>query len=80
MIDVIKVADEADMIVNGYAYTLKDGTFHVLNLNRPNKTAIFDLNMEVLETNMNSVEIEVAKEYLVRNKKFIEEYKEMGNT
>lgn len=79
MIDIIKVADEADMIVNGYAYTLKDGVFHVLNLNCPNKTAIFDLNMEVLETNMNSVEIEVAKEYLVRNKRFIEEYKEMDS-
>ena len=34
MIDIEKIADEADMIVNGYAFTKCDLGFRVLNLNR----------------------------------------------
>lgn len=37
MIDKRKVADEADMIVNGYAFTKCVEGYRVLNLNRPDK-------------------------------------------
>ena len=38
--ELIKVADEADMIVNGYAFKLKDGHVSILNLNRPDRAAV----------------------------------------
>ncbi len=34
MIDVKKIADTADVIVNGYAFTSSDGKYKILNLNR----------------------------------------------
>ena len=37
MIDIKKIADEADMIVNGYAFKRCEDGFRVLNLNKPNK-------------------------------------------
>lgn len=38
MIDRRKVADEADMIVNGYAFAKCVEGYRVLNLNRPDIT------------------------------------------
>ena len=35
MIDIKKIADEADMILNGYVYTRKQNIIQVLNLNDP---------------------------------------------
>lgn len=40
MTDVNKVADEADMIVNGYAFTQNKEGCRVLNLNRPDKATV----------------------------------------
>ena len=37
MLDIIKIADEADMIVNGYAFTRCDEGFRILNLNSPDR-------------------------------------------
>lgn len=34
MIKVIQVADQADMIINGYAFTQENERIRVLNLNR----------------------------------------------
>ncbi|MCD7862718.1 MAG: hypothetical protein LUG61_04210 [Lachnospiraceae bacterium] len=41
MINVKEVADNADLIVNGYAFTKCDLGYRVLNLNRPTKAAVF---------------------------------------
>ena len=49
MTDVNKVADEADMIVNGYAFTQNKEGCRVLNLNRPDKATVLSKNGEVLE-------------------------------
>lgn len=40
MTDVRKVADEADMIVNGYAFTQNEEGCHLLNLNHPDRAAV----------------------------------------
>ena len=40
MTDILKVADDAKIIVNGYAYTPKENQIRVLNLNRPRKAAV----------------------------------------
>ena len=63
MTDVKKVADEADMIINGYAFTQNEEGWRVLNLNRPDKAAVFSKNDEVLETSMDDIEIQIVKSY-----------------
>ena len=52
MPDIKTIADKADMIVNGYAFTQEDDRIHVLNLNCPDKAVVFNLDGEVLETTM----------------------------
>ena len=73
MTNIIKVADEADMIVNGYAFTCNQENYRVLNLNRPDRAAVFAKNGEVLETSMDDIEISIVKDYLKKNRKFMEE-------
>ncbi len=41
MADIKQVADAADMIVNGYAFTQCPEGYRVLNLNRPDRAAVF---------------------------------------
>lgn len=72
MIDILKVADEADMIVNGYAFTQNEEGYRVLNLNRPDKATVFSKNGEVLETSMDDIEIQIVRFYLEKNRKFLE--------
>ncbi len=73
MIDIIKVADEADVVVNGYAFTHNGSSYRVLNLNRPDRAAVFSVNGEILETSMDDIELEIVKNYFKKNKKFMEE-------
>lgn len=35
MIDIMQIADCADMIINGYAFTRENENIKVLNLNNP---------------------------------------------
>lgn len=73
MTDIIKIADEADMIINGYAFTKCESSIRVLNLNRPNKALVMSLEGETLETTMDDIEIQIAKDYYNNNKKFLED-------
>ena len=68
---IAKIADEADIIVNGYAFTCKDNSVYVLNLNNPDKAAVF-LDGELSETSMDDIELEIVSDYLKRNEKFLE--------
>ena len=73
MIDIIKVADEADLIVNGYAFTRCAEGFRVLNLNRPDRAVVFSNDGKVLETSMDDIEVRIAGDYLEKNRKFMED-------
>ena len=73
MPNIKAIADEADIIVNGYAFTCKDNRIHVLNLNRPNKAVVFGADGEVLETTMDDIELSIASRYLQQNLKYIED-------
>ena len=39
-LDIKKIADAADMIINGYAYTQEGKYIRMLNLNKPNHAAV----------------------------------------
>lgn len=67
------IADKADIIVNGYAFTRNDERIQVLNLNCPKKAVVFSTDGEVLETTMDDIELSIASRYLQQNKKYMEE-------
>ena len=49
---VREIADQADMIVNGYSFTKEGESVRVLNLNKPEKATVLRLDGETLETSM----------------------------
>lgn len=73
MPDIIKVADTADMIVNGYAFTEENGMIRVLNLNHPERACVLTKNGEMAETTMDDVELSIVSDYYQKNKKHLEE-------
>lgn len=73
MIDVIQIADNADMIINGYAFTKADKYVRVLNLNNPEKAVMIDKSGDVLETSMDDIEIQIVRTYWEKNKDLMEE-------
>lgn len=73
MINVEAVADKADMIVDGYAFTKAGKAVRVLNLNDTDKAAVLSLNGEMLETTMNDIELKLVMIYYNKNKQFLEE-------
>lgn len=73
MPDIIKIADEADLIVNGYAFTKCKEGYRVLNLNRPNRAIVLSKSGETLETTMDDIEIQIVKDYYQKNRKFMED-------
>ena len=66
------IADNADVIVNGYAFTKSDDRIFVLNLNKPDRAAVLRSSGEVLETSMDDIELAIVTEYLQRNLKYME--------
>ncbi|MBR2215385.1 MAG: hypothetical protein IJ849_06460 [Selenomonadaceae bacterium] len=73
MTDVLQVADEAKMIVNGYAYTPKDDNIRVLNLNLPQKATVLSNDGKIIETTMDDIELEIVKGYFYNNYEFLVE-------
>ena len=51
-----KIADGADMIVRGYAFTRRDGKIAVLNLNSPTSAMLLSEEGRMLESSMDEIE------------------------
>lgn len=73
MIDFMKVADQADMIINGYAFTKENELIRILNLNNTDKSVVVDKSGKILETSMDDIEIQIVKNYLDNNQEFMED-------
>ena len=73
MPDIKTIADRANVIINGYAFTREEDGIHVLNLNSPDKAVVFSADGEVLETTMDDIELSIASRYLKQNLKYMEE-------
>ena len=73
MPDIKTIADKADIVVNGYAFTRKENSIHVLNLNCPDKAVVFDADGQVTETTMDDIELSIASRYLQQNLKYMED-------
>ncbi len=51
-----EIANNADMIINNYAFTRKDGTISILNLKHPERAMVISEDGKMLETNMDEIE------------------------
>ena len=72
--DKIKeIADKADMIVNGYAFTRENDQIRILNLNNLDKALVISEDGKVLETTMDDIELAIVQDYYSRNRKHLEE-------
>ena len=72
MPEVEKIAEEADLIVNGYSFKVDKNNVKILNLNNPVKALVVKNDFTILETTMDDIEIHIVKQYLERNKEFLE--------
>ena len=72
LLNVQEIADKAVMIINGYAFTKSGDYIRVLNLNHLNHAAVI-LNDNIVETNMDDIEIQIALDYYKANKQFMED-------
>jgi hypothetical protein len=66
------IADGADMIVKGYAFTRKDGNVAVLNLNRPDRAVLISYNGKILESNTDVIEETLILKIWNEDKEFME--------
>lgn len=71
-LDVVEIADRADMIINGYAFTKDEDYVRVLNLNCINHAAVI-YNDKIIETNMDDIENDIVMKYYQKNKHFMED-------
>lgn len=72
MCNILEVADAAEVIVNGYAFTKTGNNVKVLNLNNPEKAAYLSQAGDVLETSMDDIELDIVLEYYQKNRKYME--------
>lgn len=73
MARIKEIADAADMIVSGYAFTRLPDGYRVINLNRLESVALFSKNGDAIETSMCDIETTIALKYFEKNRKFIDD-------
>ena len=72
--EIISIADNADMIINGFSHTAnKDGFMRVLNLNNPEEASILNKKGEMIETSMDDEVLFKVQAYYAQNKELMEE-------
>ena len=67
-----EIADGADMIVAGYAYTIRADYIEVTDLNDLNKRAVIQ-NGDIVESLMSDDEDDLVLKYYIRNREILEE-------
>lgn len=74
MFDPKMIADEADVIIDGFAFIKKDeGRITTVNLNREGHAAHVFPSGEVVESSMDDIELAIAMDYLSRAKEYMED-------
>lgn len=73
MIDIMEIADNADMIVSGYAFTVDGENVRVLNLNYVKSAAVINSECEAIETTMDDIELDIVMNIYRRSKEYMED-------
>lgn len=72
-IEIQRIADNADMIIAGYAYTkTEDGTIRVINLYNIEEACVLMPDGTMLETTMDDITLLKTQAYYLKNKEFME--------
>jgi len=73
-VDIDKIAQEADVIICGYAVTkTPEGFYQIINLNEPDSAVMAAKDGELLETNTNEIETQIAIKYMLSSLKYMED-------
>ncbi len=72
MPDLKKISDEADMIVNGFAYKKCEEGIRIFDLNDGNGAAVISNDGSLIETNMDDIEFSIAQKNYISNAKYME--------
>jgi len=72
MNDLQKIADDADMIVCGFAYKKSDDGIHIFDLNNGIGAAVITNDGTLIETNMDDIEFSIAQKHYFSNEKYME--------
>lgn len=67
-----ELADNAEVIICGYAFSKYENGISVVNLNAPDHAAVFSNEGEMLETSMDDIELSIVRDYLEKSKKYME--------
>ena len=67
-----EIADQADMIIRGYAFTRSGDVIRVFNLNDKESSMVLSPEGAMLETNMNEIEQMLVLDIWSRNAKYME--------
>ncbi|WP_443097148.1 DUF7723 family protein [Treponema succinifaciens] len=67
-----ELADNAEVIICGYAFSKCENGISVVNLNAPDHAAVFSNEGEILETSMDDIELSIVRDYLEKSKKYME--------
>ena len=68
-----EIADNADMIVRGYAFTKKNNNIAVLNLNRLTSAMYMTPDGKMLESTMDEIEQAIVLNIWEQDSQFVEE-------
>ncbi len=69
-----KIADEADMIIRGYAFTRDSDLIRIFNLNDKKSAMVITSDGMMLETNMDEIEQALVMNIWRKDSKYMEEY------
>ena len=69
-IELKEIADKADLIVNGYAFTIYDEKIRVLNIDNPTKACVI-FDGKIIETTMDDIEMDIVMDYYHRDREFL---------
>lgn len=64
MFDINDIAAQADVIIGGFAVLVRKESVKVLNLNNGKGAAVFTLDGTLIETNMEDIELAIARDVL----------------
>lgn len=70
---VKEIADRADMIVDGYAFSREGKMVRILNLNNTKKALVISSDGDVLETTMDDIEIRIVTDIWKKDCKYMED-------
>jgi hypothetical protein len=72
--EIISIADNADMIINGFSFTInEDGFIRVLNLNNTDEACLLNKDGEMIEAAMDDEVLFKVQAYYAQNKELMEE-------